>query len=221
MNWRRSNSQNESNCFSFVWPGVIRPDGPNGGSKLPVSKIGFEWALIMVNPEIMNSTKSAKRCVTKKRLNAFPTAIQLIPTVFPIVWELRPLALKVKFSPYYRNLQPMFDGKKYIIECPCGSECVDGCIECENPICECSVSFMQFCCFIGLKNGVFRMLHWTKTGTIAWMVMVRVLHGVFIIVQMTSLVKPTALGNSKQKLMIAPVRFVKNYAIIKIRNDII
>ena len=45
------------------------------------------------------------------------------------------------------------------------------------------------------------------------MLMVRVLHDAFIIVEMMSLVKPTALSNSKQKLMIVPVRFVRNHAI--------
>ena len=65
------------------------------------------------------------------------------------------------------------------------------------------------------------MLRRMKTGTTVWMLMVRVLHDAFIIVEIMSLVKLTASSNSKQKLMIAPVRFVKNYAIIQIRNDII
>ena len=52
------------------------------------------------------------------------------------------------------------------------------------------------------------MLRKTKTGIIAWIPMVKVLHDAFITVEMMSLVKPTAFNNSKQKLTIAPVRFV-------------
>ena len=60
-----------------------------------------------------------------------------------------------------------------------------------------------------------------KIGISAWIQMAKVWDAVFMIAGTMNGVKLTAFGNSKSTLMIAPVRFVKNYAIIQIRNNII
>ena len=66
---------------------------------------------------------------------------------------------------------------------------------------------------------MFRMLRRTKTGTIVWILMARVLHGAFIIVKMMGPVKLNALCNLKQKLMIALVRFVSSYGTESLRKS--
>ena len=116
-----------------------------------------------------------------------------------VFWKW-PAVLKVSFQPYFISAKRYGVQKIFISisDCPCQINCLDGCDDCPNTVCQCEVSIVfpaRYNCFL-FYNGS-RTWNQTQIGTCVLIIMEWPWEDVFMHVMEMKLVNLTAWLGSK------------------------